>query len=101
MFVYLAAGVLIHYYVLYAIKNGNANLLLPFITVYTLMCSLECVAILIVMFKMMEVHPDGKQEPFLFVMIASAIGVAVQLIMLYTVVKLRKVRLNKLLTRSF
>ncbi|KAI6182052.1 hypothetical protein M3Y97_00338800 [Aphelenchoides bicaudatus] len=90
MFVYLALGVLIHYYVLYAIKKQNPNFMLPFITVYTLICSLESVVILTIIFRTMEVSPQERSQPFFMIMVGTIITVAVQLIMLFVVIKCRQ-----------
>jgi hypothetical protein len=91
MFVYLAAGVLIHYYVLFGIKKQNGFYLLPFIVIYTLMCSLESVAVLTILFKMMEApRPHEPNQPFAAIMLGTTITVAAQLIMLFVVVRCRQ-----------
>jgi len=49
LFLYLTLGVLTHYYVIYGIKKQLSRFLLPFIAVYTIVCTFEtfmCLALL-------------------------------------------------------
>jgi hypothetical protein len=49
LFLYLAIGVFIHYYVIYGIKKQLSRYLLPFIAIYSIVCISEvfmCIALL-------------------------------------------------------
>jgi hypothetical protein len=94
LFAYLTVGVLIHYYVLYAIKKQNPYYLLPFIVIYSVLTSIECVVIISILFKMMEVQPHTEHQPFFIIALGTIISVAVQLIMLFVVIRCRQVDQN-------
>jgi len=90
MFTYLTVGVLVHYCVLYGIKIQNGYYLLPFIVIYSIMCTVESIFILSVIFKMLEIQPDGPHQSLGFFVVGTFISVGVQLLMLFAILRCRQ-----------
>ncbi|KAI6234422.1 hypothetical protein M3Y99_00793000 [Aphelenchoides fujianensis] len=90
LFVYLAVGVLIHYYVLYAVKKQNAFYLIPFICVYVLISTLEFIITLSLVFKMLENEHSAHHQPYFGILFGLVISLTVQMLMLSAIVRLRQ-----------
>lgn len=91
LFAYLALGVLIHYYVIYGVKKQNPYYLLPFIVVYSMVCTGEVVTMLALLFKSLEPpETHTSQPPFFVIFVVVLIFTIVQLMMLLAVIRCRQ-----------
>uniref|UniRef100_A0A915DZP0 Uncharacterized protein n=1 Tax=Ditylenchus dipsaci TaxID=166011 RepID=A0A915DZP0_9BILA len=94
LFFYLALGVLIHYYVLYGIKKQNSLYLLPFILVYSIICTGELFLFFALVFKVMDpqtaVGHTTMHTPLVSMLIVVIITIIVQAMMLQSVLKCRE-----------
>lgn len=103
LFLYLAVGVLIHYYVIYGVKKQLSRYLLPFIAVYSVVCTFEVFMCLALLFKMVEPdtsikvqvdnHPttiEVKNPPYTWILLGMLIIVCIQGMMLAAVLRCRQ-----------
>lgn len=104
LFFYLIVGVLIHYHVIYGIKKQLARYLLPFIAVYTVLCTFEVFMCLALLFKIVEpahyIHVQLendkaptqvqiKNPPFALLLLGIIVILCVQGVMLTAVLRCR------------
>ncbi|CAD5206543.1 unnamed protein product [Bursaphelenchus okinawaensis] len=89
LFVYLGIGVMIHYYVLSGVKKQEPSYLLPFIVVYSVICTGEVVTIFALLFKSLEPQ-ETNQPPFFTMFVLVLVFAIVQLVMLHIVIECRK-----------
>ncbi|KAI6179506.1 hypothetical protein M3Y98_00617800 [Aphelenchoides besseyi] len=90
LFAFLTIGVLIHYYVLLAIKKQNAYYLVPFICIYVLVGTVVFFGILTLMFKWLDSHSEASHRSISFILLGMIIFITVLLMMLSAIIKLRQ-----------
>ncbi|KAL7078832.1 hypothetical protein ACQ4LE_002717 [Meloidogyne hapla] len=107
LFLYLAIGVLIHYYVIIGVKKQLSRYLLPFICVYSIVCITEVCMCIGLLFKLLDsqvaethhhvhIQMDGyyysttTTPPYAAILFGLFIVLAVQFLMLVGVLRCRQ-----------
>lgn len=93
LFFYLALGVLIHYYVLYGIKKQCSFYLLPFIVVYSIVCTGELFLFFALFFRLMDPqtsHYTNLHPSHVSMLIIVTLTVIIQATMLHAILRCRQ-----------
>uniref|UniRef100_A0A183BRS3 Organic solute transporter subunit alpha/Transmembrane protein n=1 Tax=Globodera pallida TaxID=36090 RepID=A0A183BRS3_GLOPA len=97
LFLYLGMGVFTHFYVIHGVRKGRARFLLPFIALYSVLCTFELFMCAALLFKVVEPNATVasasgiivRHPPFAWLLIGMLFILSVQAIMLCTVLRCR------------